>query len=230
MDLVGSRLAESGPALPNPTAGGTVMVVDTPHPASSLPGRGNWLRDAGFLVLQVVLVYVCAISTFPWLGRWFAWVVEPSNSIAPSDWFLRHLEVVCILPALALGYALVQANSLAVWTGVVPTLVLGYRLISFSGLQHSSVLYASAPTTGSFRYFFDVRQALLWGAGDPVRVLAQMTVTAPFYAGIGYSLGALCGKHEVLKKIFSLERPSDEGSEAESPAADAASHDHDTSC
>jgi hypothetical protein len=110
--LVGSRLAGSGLALPNPTAGGTVMAVDTPHPASPLPGQGDWLRDAGFLVLQVVLVYVCAISTFPWLvGRWFAWVVEPSNGIAPSDWFLRHLEVVCILPALALGNALVQRRT-----------------------------------------------------------------------------------------------------------------------
>jgi hypothetical protein len=160
----------------------------------------------------------------------FVWVVEPSNGIAPSGWFLRHLEVVCILPAFGLGYALVQANSLPVWSWVVPTLVLGYRLISFAGFQHSSVLYASQPTTGSFRYFFDVRQALLWGAGDAVRVLAQMTVTAPFYAGIGYSLGALCGKHQVLKKIFTFEKPSDEGSESESSAADAASHDHDTSC
>ena len=86
MDSVGSRSAGNRPALPNPTAGGTVMAVDTPHPASPLSGKGNWLRDAGFLVLQVVLVYVCATSSFPWLvGRWFVWVVEPSNGIAPSD-------------------------------------------------------------------------------------------------------------------------------------------------
>jgi hypothetical protein len=164
MDSVGSRPAGNRPALPNPTAGGTVMAVDTPHPASPLSGKGNWLRDAGFLGCRwCSYTYAQPVAFRGWSGRWFVWAVEPSNGIAPSDWFLRHLEVVCI-------------------------------------------------------------------AASAVRVLAQMTVTAPFYAGIGYSLGALCGKLQVLKKIFPFEKPSDEGSESESSAADAASHDHDTSC
>jgi hypothetical protein len=43
-------------------------------------------------------------------------------------------------------------------------------------------------------------------ASDPVRVLAQMTITAPFYAGIAYSLGALASKHQLLTKLFTFEK------------------------
>jgi hypothetical protein len=37
--------------------------------------------------------------------------------------------------------------------------------------------------------------------GDPVRVVAQLFVTAPFYAGIAYSLGALSSKYKLLTKL-----------------------------
>jgi hypothetical protein len=36
-----------------------------------------------------------------------------------------------------------------------------------------------------------------------------MSVTAPFYAGIAYSLGALASKHRVLTKLFTFEKHDD---------------------
>jgi hypothetical protein len=39
---------------------------------------------------------------------------------------------------------------------------------------------------------------------DPV--WAQFSVTAPFCAGVAYSLGALASKHQVLTKPFTFER------------------------
>lgn len=39
-------------------------------------------------------------------------------------------------------------------------------------------------------------------ASDPVRVFAQMFVTAPFYAGVAYSFGAMVEKYRLFETIF----------------------------
>ena len=44
--------------------------------------------------------------------------------------------------------------------------------------------------------FYDFR------GSDPVRVAAQMTVVAPFYSGVAYSIGALTKKRKVLERII----------------------------
>jgi len=40
-----------------------------------------------------------------------------------------------------------------------------------------------------------------------VRVLAPTTVAASFCTGVGYGLGGLCGKHDLLKEIYTFEKP-----------------------
>ena len=62
----------------------------------------------------------------------------------------------------------------------------------------------------AIKYFFDIQEVMptmsnLF-ASDSIRVVEQMTVTAPFYAGIAYSLGALGSKHQLLKKLFTAEK------------------------
>ena len=46
-----------------------------------------------------------------------------------------------------------------------------------------------------------------------MRVLAPMTVAAPFCTGVGYGLGGLCGKHDLLKEIYTFEKPKNEEAE-----------------
>jgi hypothetical protein len=62
----------------------------------------------------------------------------------------------------------------------------------------------------AFSYFFDIQTSMPtmkdFAANDPVRALAQIIVTAPFYAGIGYSLGALAAKRTLLKRLFGSTR------------------------
>ena len=41
---------------------------------------------------------------------------------------------------------------------------------------------------------------------DPLRVLEQMTITVPFYAGVAYCLGALASKHRLLTEVFTYEK------------------------
>jgi len=58
-----------------------------------------------------------------------------------------------------------------------------------------------------FEYFFVIQRRIPtftpgFGGVDPIRVALQMTVVAPFYSGLAYSVGALAGKHALLEQIF----------------------------
>lgn len=168
----------------------------------------------GLFLLNTAAVYVCAIHLSPMLvGRWFAWVlpfVGSPVSGRPGDWYLKHLEVTTILPAVIAGYfdltrffpAIVGkrisrriSDSPAAWAWVIPGGILTYGMLTYRA--SSSVLFPSSMSP--FRYFFDIQQTMPdilrreFGS-DPVRLLRQMTVTAPFYAGIAYSMGAVLWK------------------------------------
>ena len=157
------------------------------------------------LAVHSGIIYLCAVHLSPWLvGRWFAWLL-PSSGISAGDWYLRHLELVSIVPALAIGYLNVprfvtaavfvqlrdRFGSASLWGWVVPTAVLAYKVSQYQ--SPSSVLIGDSMS--AMRYYFDIKTSMPTMSNlafsDPVRVLQQMLVTAPFYAGIGYSVGAL---------------------------------------
>jgi hypothetical protein len=172
---------------------------------------------------HTLAVYACALFFSPWLvGRWFAWiapVLHVSGSNSPRDWYLQHLELMSIVPALMAGYFNARRASLATWAWIGPTIVLIYEI-----WQHwvtSSVLLRSPVET--FTYFFHIqhRMPMLGNptASDPVRVLNQMTITAPFYAGIAYSVGALFFKLDLIHTLFSFERA--QASDTASPRTDS---------
>jgi hypothetical protein len=175
--------------------------------------------------LHTAIVYTCALRISGYLvGRWFAWfvpVLHISTDVLGPDWYLQHLELVTIVPALIAGYINVVRFAPAIvgrpiwdarfdsainWAWSIPTLILLYRMSQYHA--PSSVLFGSSMT--AIKYFFDIQKtAPTWAnpfASDPVRVVAQMFVTAPFYAGVAYSAGALLSKHEVLTKLFTFEK------------------------
>lgn len=175
-------------------------------------------------MLHTYVAYTCAIQVSQWLVfHWFGWVApifHISTSVSPPNWYLQHFEVMTILPALAIGYINVARFlphtiraflhedhcSIAAWTWVLPTLVLLYRMLSYHA--PASVLYGGSMTAR--KYFFDIQTVMPTFqnplASDPVRVWAQFSVTAPFYAGVAYSLGALASKQQVLTKLFTFEK------------------------
>jgi hypothetical protein len=163
----------------------------------------------GAFGLHTLAVYVCAVHLSPWLvGQWFAWgtrALQISVTTLPGDWYLQHLELASLVPALLAGYLTAkQHGSVATWAWVIPTLVLSYRMLRYHA--PSSVLLGSSMS--AVRYFFDIEHIMPTmmnpTASDPVRVLAQMTVTASFYAGVAYSLGAWSAKRKLITKLFSL--------------------------
>lgn len=175
-------------------------------------------------MLHTYVAYTCAIHLSQWLVfHWFGWVAPMfhiSPRVPPPDWYLQHFELMTILPALAMGYINVARflpnsirtflheghHSIASLAWVVPTLVLLYRMLRYHA--PASVLYGSSMT--ALKYFFDIQTVMPTFqnplASDPIRVWAQFSVTAPFYAGVAYSLGALALKHQVLTKLFTFEK------------------------
>ena len=159
------------------------------------------------LVLHTIAVYFISLRAAPWMfGRWFAWVVPAlhiSTAVVPADSFLQHLPEISMVPAFMVGYIAVrQSFSLATSSWTVPTVVLFYKMLRFHD-PYSSVLTGQM---SPFRYFFEIQKVMPTFANplasDPVRVVAQMTVTAPFYAGVAYAMGALLAKHQVAEKVF----------------------------
>jgi hypothetical protein len=204
--------------------------------------RRSPFADAGRLVAHTLLVYVCALHFSPWLvGRWFL-LIAPALQISsgghPGDWYLQHLELVTIVPALVVGYFNIfrfaptwlggpkegnQSGNSALWSCALPSLILCYELLAYR--TPASVLYDRSVYEScmlALKYFFVIEPEMpglsnLF-ASDPKRVLEQMNVTAPFYAGIAYTVGALAAKYDVLHKLFSLQSP--EGPEPNSSTTD----------
>ncbi len=203
------------------------MQMASPAPvAVSDAGRSKSLLGliAAFGI-HTVIVYMSAVFLSPWLvGHWFGWVapiLRISIGIPAADWYLQHLEIVTVIPALILGYVNVtrffpatvrsyigerRSESVAVWAWTFPVFVLGCKMLLYQA--PSSVLYGTSMS--AIKYFFDIQTVMPTIRGfrgsDPVRVLAQMDVTAPFYAGFAYGLGALVSKHRLLTKVFTFEK------------------------
>jgi hypothetical protein len=161
--------------------------------------------------MHTATVYIFAVHVSPWLvGRWFAWILpilQISTVTSAADWYLQHLELVSTFPALVAGYFVARRpDSLATWAWSIPTVVLAYKMLRYQA--PSSVLVGASMS--ALRYFFEIERVMptmrYATPSDPVRVLAQMTITAPFYAGVAYSFGAWVSKRELLTKLFSFRR------------------------
>jgi hypothetical protein len=187
--------------------------------------KNSSLGYVAAFILHTYVAYSCGLHLSPQLVfHWFRWIVpmlQISISIPATDWYLQHLELATILPALVVGHVNVArffpatvrnylhegpSHSMAVWAWIIPTVRLLYRMLMYHA--PSSVLFGTSVTASG--YFFDIQKVMPTFANplssDPVRVLAQLSITAPFYAGVAYSLGALGSKHQLLTKLFTFEK------------------------
>ena len=198
------------------------MVMASPEPIAI--EKRSWLGYVAAFMLHTFVIYISAMRLSQWLVfHWFGWVMpilQVSSQTPATDWYLQHFEVMTILPALVLGYVNVARflpnslrnfmheghHSIATWAWILPTLVLSYRMLEYHA--PSSVLYEGSMT--AVKYLFDIVKVMPTLqdplASDPIRTWAQMSVTAPFYAGVAYSLGALASKYRVVEKLFTFEK------------------------
>jgi hypothetical protein len=92
------------------------------------PGAGA----VGSFAFHTTAVTFCGIFFGPWLlSRWFVWIL-PLRRIWPAmpiaDYWLQHLELVSIIPALVFGAVVARYfERLAPWAWIVPTMILSYQ-------------------------------------------------------------------------------------------------------
>jgi hypothetical protein len=185
------------------------------HASSVWPG----IEVIGTFALHTTIAALCGIHFGPWLlSRWFVWIVPllgiSSGGVPSADQWLQHLELVSIIPALVVGYVVSRYfEKSSSWVWILPTIILSYKLSTFTD-PHASV-FASDHWAG-FSYYFLIQQHMPtlndfgFSGSDPIRVAAQMTVVAPFYSGVAYSIGALLRKYKVTNRIASSFRSEPE--------------------
>jgi hypothetical protein len=169
----------------------------------------------GPFALHTAAAALCAVHLGPWLlSRWYVWMLPLTGRtihIPTGNDHLQNFELVSIVPALVLGYLLAKHfGRFAAYAWVLPTVVLAYKLLTFTE-PYASVLAASSSMT-RFGYLFVIHPAVTPGFSgvDPIRVAVQMTVVAPFYSGLAYSVGALAGKRKLLDRVFRQSPTQDE--------------------
>jgi hypothetical protein len=96
------------PVVPAPAPAINPAEVDAQPEERQRSGSRSVLMWLGLFLLNAFVVYACAMYLSAMLvGRWFAWlapIVGFPTGVAPADWYLRHLELVTIIPALIAGY------------------------------------------------------------------------------------------------------------------------------
>jgi hypothetical protein len=211
------------------------MVMELPKPSGI--EKKSWLGYAAALVLHTYIAYTCAMHLSAWLVfHWFGWalpILHVYTTIPAADWYLQHFELMTILPALVVGFLNIArflppgirhfmhegSTSIALCAWALPALVLLYRMLEYHA--PSSVLYGNSMS--AVRYFFDIQKVMpTWRsplASDPVRVWAQMSVTAPLYAGVAYSLGAVLSKYGVVTKLLTFEKHDESTTQQDSLAS-----------
>jgi hypothetical protein len=199
----------------------------------------------GSFALHTTAVPLCGIFLGPWLfSRWFVWILPlfgTSLAMPRADYWLQHLELVSITPALLFGALVARYyEKLASWAWLLPAIILSYKLLTFRD-PHASVF--TPDRWAGFSYYFVILQHMptfseLLLSRDPGRVLQQIDVTVPFYSGIAYSVGALLTKYKVIdgvvtslrrepeQKVFGPEEAGVEwiGEAKEEPATEADSY------
>lgn len=195
---------------------GLADIASLDSGADEIPRRGGLVwpgaTGIGLFVLHTTAAAVCAMTVGPWLaGRWFYWTPVLLGSKPQglgTDYYLQHLELANVIAGLVMGYLIcLKFRRLGTWAWVLPTAILSYKLLTFTD-RNASVL--AAPDLWSrFSYYFVIARFLPTLenlGGDPIRVVAQLTIVAPFYAAIAYSIGALAQRHDVAQRIITTLR------------------------
>jgi hypothetical protein len=158
------------------------------------------------LALHTTAAAICGIHFGPWLlSRWFVWIL-PLVGIAPdtprADYWIQHLELVSVIPALVVGFVVSRYfEKLASWAWLLPTIILAYKLLTFTD-PYTSVLASNS--SSRFSYYFVTERSMpsFYNFAGTARFVAQITFVVPFYSGVAYSIGALMMRWKVMEKII----------------------------
>lgn len=176
-----------------------------------VPGASS----AGHLALHTTVAGLCTTYVNLWLaGQLVHWILPWIGQPAPAhvmDFYLQHFETANLIPAFLLGCVIVRkVPELSAWAWLLPTIIIVYKLVTF--VEPNTSVLISRDAWHRFTYYFKIQRIAPTMAitstsfdvsgSDPVRVLQQITVVAPFYCGIAYSIGALAMKTRGFQRIW----------------------------
>jgi len=183
-------------------------VVSQDRPAS----RSGYRWQILWFVLHLAAVYAIVQFITPWLSWWTRRILLPllqqPTSSGRFEFLFSHVLVFSLVPAILSG--LINArfkHKAAQFVWVVPAVVLAYKFATFPS---ASVLESRFPA--AFHQYFEggflipeYRNwqefwSLVGSSADMTRGMVQMNYTAPFYAGIGYSIAAWFGARVDLSR------------------------------
>jgi len=176
-------------------------------------GKTAVLLQIVWFLLHLVAVYAIVKFCTAWLAGWTRGTLFPllqirTTSSSHFEFLFSHLLAFSFLPAFLVG--LINSrfkHKVAQFVWLVPAVILAYKLAIFPA---PSVLQGQF-SAAFHQYFgggFVIREFRDWhdfwsivdSNRDMTRGMAQLTFTAPFYAGVGYSVAAWIGRRTELNR------------------------------
>lgn len=177
-----------------------------------------------WFLLHVAVVYAIVNFCTAWLAGWTRGRLLPilqiqTTSSSRFEFLFSHLLGFSFVPAFLAG--LINArfkHRVAQFVWLVPTAILAYKLATFPApsILHSQSSAAFHQYFGGGFLISEFRDwhefwSIMDSNPDMTRGMAQMTFTAPFYAGVGYSVAAWIGRRtdlhrKVTEKVNSWEQ------------------------
>jgi len=165
------------------------------------------------------IVHFCT----PWLAGWTKralFFLQVPTSSGSFQFLFSHILAFSFVPAFFTGFVNARLkHRVAQFVWIVPTVILAYKFLVFSAPPKSvfQSTFSLAPYRNQFslafhQYFgggFLIREFQDWADfwsivrtnPDMTRGMAQLSYTAPFYAGVGYSLAAWIGLRTELHRM-----------------------------
>ena len=161
---------------------------------------------------HLAAVYAIVKIITPWIGGWTRSTLLPllqyPTSSGSFEFLFSHILAFSFIPGCLAG--LVNArfkHKAAQFVWLVPTLVLAYEIVTFSDVS----IFQSQIRAALHYYFgggFLIPEFWNWhefwsivgSNADATRGMAQLRFTAPFYAGVGYSLASWIGRRTELSR------------------------------
>jgi hypothetical protein len=171
--------------------------------------KGGW--QILWFLFHLAAVYATVKFCTPWLAGWTRGTLLPLLQLPASsgrfEFLFSHVFAFSFIPAFLLGMINAKfKHKAAQFVWVVPAAILAYK---FSTFPAPSVWQSQFPA--AFRQYFGggflVPEYGNWdefwsiaASYDVTRGMVQLKFTAPFYAGIGYSLAAWIGRRTDLNR------------------------------
>jgi hypothetical protein len=186
-------------------------AAKTAQETSSLSTKSHAWKFVWF-VAHLAVVYLVVNWVTSWLAGWFQGFLLPAlvwpKSESQFQFLFSHVFAFSFVPAFLISLANVRfKQNVVAYVWLVPTMILSYKLLTFttpSVLQnHASSAFHqyfgggfSIPEYRNWQEFWSITAS----SADMERGLAQMRFTAPFYAGLAYSIGGLIGARIDLRQ------------------------------